>query len=239
MSVRTILAENVMASVRTRRKPATRPAPYKPPAKPDPTEIVYGWLGRAHAFFNERLFARERLPKTLFTINRRAGVYGYYSPQRFGRREGTDVVDEIGINPTPLRTRSTEEVLSTVLHEMVHEWQTHFGASPKRHYHNREWADAMEERGLMPSSTGQFGGKRTGVGMSHYIIENGFAPAAAEFISQAGELPYVDLIDEGKRGRGKDTSKTKYACPQCEQAAWGAHLEIDCRRCGAPMLEAA
>ena len=99
-----------------------------------------------------------------------------------------------------------------------------FGKPSRRGYHNKECADAMEASGLMPSSTGQFGGRRTGQHMDHYIVEG-------------GTVKYVDLVDEGKRAK-KAKSKTRFSCPACGQNAWGKpDLEIDCRPCGVAMLE--
>ena len=40
-------------------------------------------------------------------------------------------------------------------------------------YHNREWASKMLEVGLVPSDTGQPGGKQTGQHMTHYIDPKG------------------------------------------------------------------
>jgi len=113
---------------------------------------------------------------------------------------------------------------------MCHEWQQHFGHPPARHYHNMEWAEKMISVGLMPSNTGQFGGKITGSRMADYIIEDGpFARTAAEFVEAEGEVPYVDLTTA--QGGRPDRSKTKFTCPQCGQALWGApSSEVICDR---------
>ena len=73
---------------------------------------------------------------------------------------------------------------STLAHEMAHAWQYHFGKpSAEAGYHNVEWGTKMEEIGLMPSNTGEPGGKRTGQQMTHYIVEDGpFAEAASDLL---------------------------------------------------------
>jgi hypothetical protein len=69
---------------------------------------------------------------------------------------------------------------------MCHCFQQHFGNPPRRGYHNREWAAQMIEVGLMPSDTGEPGGKQTGQGMFHYIIAGGPFDLAAEALLQTG-----------------------------------------------------
>lgn len=70
--------------------------------------------------------------------------------------------DEIALNPELLEERSVKETLSTLVHEMVHLEQEHFGEAPKRAYHNKQWAEWMDRVGLVPSTTAAPGGKRTG-----------------------------------------------------------------------------
>ena len=50
----------------------------------------------------------------------------------------------------------------TLVHEMVHLEQQHFGEPSRNGYHNRQWAEWMQRIGLHPSDTGAVGGKRTG-----------------------------------------------------------------------------
>lgn len=75
--------------------------------------------------------------------------------------------------------------MQTVVHEMVHFWQHHHGNPGRGRYHNNEGADKMEAVGLMPSSTGQPGGKRTGDSVADYPIEGGrFLAVCAELLTQ-------------------------------------------------------
>lgn len=74
--------------------------------------------------------------------------------------------------------------MQTLVHEMVHQWQAHFGKRGRGRYHNDEWADKMETIGLMPSSTGHPGGKRTGDHMADYAIKGGrFLRACQSLVS--------------------------------------------------------
>ena len=56
---------------------------------------------------------------------------------------------------------------------MVHLWQHHFGERPRKAYHDKQWAAKMREIGLIPTATGELGGKETGQKMSHLIDETG------------------------------------------------------------------
>lgn len=137
-----------------------------------PTDETYSELQKAYEHFNRELFEGE-LPACLFTLQRQKRTFGYFSKDRFGRLDGT-TTDEIAINPEYFASvKDLLEVLQTLVHEMVHLWQAHFGTPSRACYHNREWADKMESLGLMPSSTGVLGGRRVGQKMSDYVIAGG------------------------------------------------------------------
>jgi predicted SprT family Zn-dependent metalloprotease len=84
-------------------------------------------------------------------------------------------VDEIAMNPVYFSIRTIKATLSTLVHEMVHQWQFHFGEPGRRGYHNKQWAARMERVGLMPSDTGEPGGRKVGQSMTHYIIAGGLS----------------------------------------------------------------
>lgn len=138
----------------------------------DPTARTYSALIDAYAFFNARLFSGQ-LPPCLLTLQRRKQAYGYFSGRRFTTRDGTAITDEIALNPSHFAERTTEEILSTLVHEMVHLEQAHFGMPSRGRYHNTEWARMMRAVGLIPSDTGEPGGKETGQRVSHFIEEGG------------------------------------------------------------------
>jgi hypothetical protein len=132
------------------------------------TEKQYGVLQAAYDCFNARLFNSE-LPDVFITLNRKRGARGYFSPNRFIGRNTGESLHEISINPDCMAADDTaERILSTLVHEMAHLWQEEYGEKkPRKAYHNREWADKMEEIGLMPSTTGQEGSPRTGQSCTH------------------------------------------------------------------------
>jgi hypothetical protein len=190
-------------------------------AEDSPTGQAYGELGRAYAFFNDRLFAGA-LPPCLITMQRKGRTYGYFSGERWNSLAGA-VTDEIAMNPEHFAARSAAEVLSTLAHEMAHLWQHHFGTPARRAYHNREWADKMEAIGLVPSDTGAPGGKRTGEHMSHTIREGGpFDVACQALLRQGFAISWRDRGrgDAAGKTKGKAGGRTKYTCPGCGLNAW-------------------
>jgi hypothetical protein len=83
----------------------------------------------------------------------------------------------------------------------------------------KEWAAKMKEVGLIPTDTGQPGGKEVGKKVTHMIAEAGFFEKACHaFLAKTGPI-----LDHGRAGVGaavtrkkKAASKTKYTCPMCE-----------------------
>ena len=201
------------------------------------TKKEYSGFEEAYEFFNKRLFGNA-LPPCLITLQRKARCHGYYSPHRFrSRSDQKTQTDEIALNPDQFIGDSDKEVLSTLVHEMAHCWQNHFGTPSRRGYHNKQWAAKMREIGLMPSATGRPGGMCTGQRMSHYIIEGGkFDLSARSFLSKGFQLNWEsngELLNEGIADRGKN----KYTCPACNLNAWakpGANLV--CGTCNKTMI---
>jgi hypothetical protein len=142
-----------------------------------PTEGTYSGFNIAFKFFNDILFG-SRLPDCLVTMQRSKRSRGFFARERFGHRRGNEIVDEIALNPATFIGRTDREIISTLVHEMAHLWQAHFGKPGRGPYHNREWAVKMNSIGLVPSHTGEPGGKQTGESVSHYIDDGGPYDAA-------------------------------------------------------------
>lgn len=205
----------------------------------DPTLGTYCGLTEAFAFFNARLFS-GRLPHCLITLQRRRRVYGYFANARFTARDGAQVTDEIALNPSHFAERSVEDTLSTLVHEMVHLEQEHFGTPPRSSYHNVEWARMMRAVGLIPSATGEPGGKEWGQRVSHFVEPGGrFARACAELLGlHRGMVAYVEADDAAARGarEKKAASKTRYTCPDCGVNAWAKpKTPLACGVCTVPL----
>ncbi len=206
-----------------------------------PTRDTYDAFQHAYDHFNWMLFEAE-LPNCLITLQRKGRTYGYFHRKRFAREDGK-ICDEIALNPAHFRSRSAEEVLSTLVHEMTHLWQFHFGTPGRGRYHNRQWAEKMKSLGLHPSDTGSPGGRELGDRVSHYIMDGGsFARAADELIESGFVIEWREPLarpakihPSGASGAGgsaapihpsrssKEGKRIKYSCPACGLNAWAKH----------------
>jgi hypothetical protein len=156
-----------------------------------PTEEAYGELQQAYDFYNGELFGAT-LPPCLITFQRQTKTFGYFSKNRFGRRDGHKT-DEIALNPEYFAVVPMIEVLQTLVHEMTHLWQEHFGVPSRACYHNTQWADKMERLGLMPSHTGEPGGKRVGQSIADYAIAGGlFEQATKRLLASGFAISWLD-----------------------------------------------
>ena len=226
-----------------------------------PTGELYDELMQAFNHFNRSLFD-DVLPAAVITLQRDRKSYGYFSGGRFVRRSG-ELADEIAMNPSHFAAHPIENTLSTLAHEMAHQWQHHHGKPGRRSYHNKEWAERMVAIGLMPSHTGAPDGKRTGERIDHYIIADGpFAVSCVALLSARFTLNWLDRfavlpapaaaaeelalspemvalgIEPAKSGK-RVGNRVKYRCDTCKMQAWGKPgLPLLCGTCDARPLEA-
>jgi len=131
-------------------------------------------LDDLYAFYNVQLFGAS-LPECIINLSRRPHSKGFFVPRLWVaiyENNTNDFSHEISLNPDYL-LRPSIEWHATFVHEMVHLWQHEFGNPARAYFHNREWVDKMETIGLIPSHTGEPGGKKIGQSISHYIDPNG------------------------------------------------------------------
>jgi hypothetical protein len=206
---------------------------------PEPiTRTEYNGLQVAFDHFNRELFGGA-LPNVLIVLQRHAHSRGHFSASKYASRGGgPGKQHELALNPDHFVERSDEEIVSTLVHEMVHLWQHRFGRPAKRGYHNREWAAKMKAIGLYPSKTGAPGGREIGAQCSHFIMRPGPFEQSYERLAATGwRLNLESAFRPGPSGT--NTSKTKFSCRGCGCNAWGkADLQIACMRCSLPMMSA-
>ena len=204
-----------------------------------PTKQAYGELQQAFEFFNRALFG-GKLPHCLITMQRKKRTRGYFAPERWANRAGA-TTDEIAMNPEHFASRSVEETLSTLVHEMVHLWQKVHGKPGRGGYHNKEWAGMMESVGLMPSDTGAPGGKRTGDKVTHYIVQGGpFAQAYDRLLAKGFTISWIDRAGpETPKKPSKSGTRTKYTCDSCGLNAWAKpDVQLVCGLCDVELIPA-
>jgi len=160
-----------------------------------PTKQMYGELQDAFDFFNAELFFRilgSELPQCLITLQRKHNTMGYFSPGRHTNLQG-DKVDEIAMHPGFFPLQTTSEIMQTLVHEMCHGYQHHYGNPGRARYHNKELADIARNVGLIFSDTGRPGGRPTGDSMSDYVDEEGpFEVACKKLLSTKFALSWLD-----------------------------------------------
>jgi hypothetical protein len=145
----------------------------------------------------------------------RAGrrTLGTYLPGRnsFGLRH------EVTLNTRHL-DRSLPELLETLLHELLHEWQELHGRPGKSNYHNKEFREKARSLGLIVDQWGHGMGVLPGP-FTSLLEENGVNP-------QILSKPKV----AGKRPPGKSKLK-KWSC-RCTNVRAAVELKAKCLHCG-------
>jgi predicted SprT family Zn-dependent metalloprotease len=185
------------------------------------TAAAYTSLQSAWDHFNATLWSGQ-LRDCLITLQRHKGAYGYFHGKRFRSLTiAGEERDEIALNPAGFLGRSSEDILSTLVHEMAHAWQQQHGTPSRGGYHNAQWAAEMRRIGLRPVSIGKpGGGNGTGRRGTHEIEPEGmFRRACRELLADRRPLLYHDQM-ESAEAKKKKASKTKYTCPKCGANAW-------------------
>jgi predicted SprT family Zn-dependent metalloprotease len=158
-----------------------------------PSQQIYSSVERAYSHFNKSLFGGE-LPHCLIVLQRQPKMMGYVSHSRW-INASKETTDELAINPEYFLGYPLIEIMQTLVHEQCHIWQNRFGTPGRRGYHNREWADKMQEVGLMPSHTGAPGGFKTGEKMNDYVVMGGKFQKGFELLLASGfQLPWLDRM---------------------------------------------
>lgn len=213
-----------------------------------PTRQVAQELQQAYTTFNKRLFD-DSLPECVITLQRTPKSFGYFCGQRFANPEGKRV-DEIALNPKYFKSHGDQEAMQTLVHEMGHLAQSHFGKQGRPGYHCREWADRLIKVGLMPSSTGKPGGRQTGYAVADYVIEGG--PFDILFKQMRADGFRISWGDSKESGGIKPpttgepgiessdgSNRWKYSCPTCGLNVWGKpNSQVGCWKCMVAMPRA-
>mgnify|MGYP000421601597 FL=1 len=189
-------------------------------------------IDKAYTILNEKLFDNE-LPPVLLTLRGNRKAYGYYWNDIMENREDDTKISEIALNINTFKERTNEDILSTLLHEMVHHWQYVFGKPSRNGYHNKEWGTEMKRVGLYPSNTGKEGGKETGQQMTHYIIKGGVFEKLLEELKDI-KIQFNCVVSTPTKKAANN--KVKYVCPECDTKVWGKDgLNILCNDCDIKM----
>lgn len=227
------------------------------------TTIQFKTLDDLYRFYNQAIFGGT-LSDCIVNMSRHGGAYGFFAANRWrGENEAKKIIHEISINPD-FMNREDIEWHSTLVHEMCHLWQEDFGKPSRGGYHNRQWADKMVQVGLMPTDTGEPGGKQTGQYVTHYIIPDGrfeqvfktlssedlqnlrlrYKPTLAALSakpvrigSSGGDDGGEPEVGAGGDDESRSGKRKKYTCG-CGCNVWGkSGLLLKCGLCGTDFIE--
>jgi predicted SprT family Zn-dependent metalloprotease len=194
-------------------------------------DVLFGW-------YNAELFG-GLLKDCMVNMSRKKGCNGFFMHDAWKQAGGEGKnAHEISLNPDHL-DRPEIEWHSTLVHEMCHLWQRDNGHPSRSGYHNGEWAEKMESVGLVPSDTGEPGGKKTGQRVRHYVMTDGpFEKAFYRLADKGLKYASTPWPKEAGKTAAKAASKTKYECP-CGNSVWGKPgLNILCGGCKKKFKEA-
>ena len=181
----------------------------------------------AFDIFNRQLFDNQ-LPPTMLRLERQKNSHGYYAPNKFVDADGNRL-DSITLNSTDAAERPLIELLSTLVHEMCHQFicrVVNEGAATGGH--GVEWRKEMTEMGLPPIRIGATWRMAT-----HSINDQGmFARCFEAYRDELERLPWQELARDAAKGRATGLDKVRFQCPSCNSKAWArASAELLCGTC--------
>ena len=204
---------------------------------------VAGYLNKIFDLLNETFFENE-LSRPTITIQSTPRAYGHFS-----LREDTWVsklggTHEINIGAGTL-SRPIEEVVSTLLHEMVHYYNYERGVqdcSRGNTYHNRKFKEEAERRGLLVEHSDKYGWSHTSPSdlLLDFVLENDLS----DILINRNEFSGFQMGGTGTHSgtpitpTAKKSSSRKYICPCCGMSVRATRsVNIGCLDCSVPMIE--
>lgn len=159
---------------------------------------------------NEKYFDNE-LPKCVMSIGKKEGCYGYFTAYKPWRDVEHDEnrFCEISITAGYL-DRPVLEMITTILHEMVHEYNfIHEVQDTSRGgtYHNAEYKKAAESHGLIVEKSAKYGWSTTlpSDDLKEWVTKKRF---------KENTLVHERPSEKAKKKKSKSNSR-KYVCPTC------------------------
>jgi len=203
---------------------------------------VAGYLNKIFDLLNEAFF-ENALSRPTITIQSTPKAYGHFS-----LREDTWVsklggTHEINIGAGTL-ARPIEEVVATLLHEMVHYYNYENGiqdCSRGNTYHNRRFKTAAESRGLIVSHSDRYGWSHTSPAdeLLDFVLENGLT----DILINRNEVTVFQITGTGTHNTlgvtppRKPSHTRKYLCHCCGNSVRATKVvNIACLDCGVQML---
>ena len=205
---------------------------------------VAGYLNKIFDLLNAEYFESE-LSRPTITIQSTPKCYGHFSLREDTWVSKLGASHEINIGAGTL-ARPIEEVVATLLHEMVHYYNYVMGVqdcSRGNTYHNRRFKEAAESRGLVVTRSEKYGWAHTAPGddLLDFVLENGLT----DILINRNEFTGFQITGTGTHsGTGivlppKTSSSRKYICPCCRNSVRATkNVNIACLDCREQMVTA-
>lgn len=164
-------------------------------------------LEQAFDLLNQSFF-ESALSKSVITIQSTPKSYGHFSCNKVWN-VSDERAHEINLGAETLN-RSIEQVIATLVHEMVHQYCSEQGindTSRGNTYHNKKFKEEAEKRGLIIEYADKIG----------WSVTNP-AKSLKEFISENAIFQQIALCRVSPcKAEKKKSSTRKYTCPICNQ----------------------
>jgi hypothetical protein len=191
----------------------------KVPTMKRPTQAQFAAYQQIFDHFNQSLFA-GCLPDCMLSYSRRRSNSHTLFTSGQWQEEAGSTKAEISLNLRQLHEDEPIDAMASLVRQMVHLWQEKYGHPSRKGYYNVQWAEKMEEIGLIPSENGEPGGKQTGQTIKHYIEENGLFEQTFLKMPQEYLWPFRPTVQGGDVYNG-ERNKTMYCCAGCGAKVWG------------------
>lgn len=188
------------------------------------TSRTSGYLEKIFRKLNERYFSNE-LVEPIITISPTKGAYGHCTVSEIWSKATGETVREINIASGTL-DRPIENVVATMLHEMVHLYNLQRGVqdvSRGGYYHNKRFKEEAEKRDLHIDFDARIGWSITSPTekLMEFILSEGWS----EIAMNRNELSFPKITIGGTSFTVNGTSVTKtknswrWYCPKCGMIA--------------------
>ena len=205
---------------------------------------VAGYINKIFDLLNERYF-ENTLSRPTITIQSTPKAYGHFSLRDDTWISKIGGTHEINIGAGTL-SRPIEEVVATLLHEMVHYYNYNRGVqdcSRGNSYHNRRFKEACEARGLLVAHSDKYGwcGTSPSEELIDFVIDNSLTDILINRNEESGFRFIGTGTHNGTEGTitPKTSNTRKYICPCCHSSVRATReVRIACLDCGVQMIEA-
>ena len=205
---------------------------------------VAGYLNKIFDLLNREYF-ESSLSRPTITIQSTPKAYGHFSLNSDTWISKLGGTHEINIGAGTL-ARPIEEVVATLLHEMIHYFNFIMGiqdCSRGNTYHNRRFKDAAEARGLIITHSEKYGYAHTAP--SDELLEFCLRFGLTEILINRNEQTYFRVGGGSGAHNGasgtvtpRTSSTRKYICPCCRMSVRATRtVRIACVDCQEQMIE--